>query len=77
MTLQQKKAWKVIVKGEIILEAATMEESITKAADFFITTGKNLSWSADEIEVYIEGIEQLSESLPGPAPLPLPAPTPE
>lgn len=53
MATEKKTYYKVILQGEVIIEAADESDAIAKAKGYFVTTGQDLTWGVSKVEVQI------------------------
>ena len=52
MTIK-KTYYKVMLGGEVIIEATDESNAIAKAKDHFVTTGQNLTWAVSKVDVQV------------------------
>lgn len=49
----KKTYYKVHLNGDVIIEAVDEADSLTKAKDFFVSTGQGLTWATEKVDVQI------------------------
>jgi len=53
MAVQKKTYYKVLLQGEVTIEAGDEADAIVKARTFFTATGQNLTWAVAKVDVQI------------------------
>ncbi len=53
MALVEKTYYKVVLSGEVTIQAADEATAITAARDYFVGTGKGLAWAVSKVNVQV------------------------
>lgn len=53
MAKVEKVYFKVNLTGEVVIEAADESGAIAESRDYFVTTGKGLSWAVTQVKVQV------------------------